>query len=298
MNKASFARLLLLSAIWGASFLFMRIGAPVLGPSWLIFCRVGLAALFLMLIARYIRKSLAVARHWKHFLILGLLNSTVPFLLFAYAAQTISASLLSILNATSPIWAAAIGAVWLRTGLSVKTLAGMALGVAGVAVLAGSETLTLSSGGGLAVAAALAAAMSYGFASNYIKSAVSVDAFSNAHGSLWAATLLTAPLAMQAGSLDAVPSMSVMLAVFALGVVCSGMAYLLFFRLVSDIGPAPALCVTFLIPVFGIMWGVVFLDEVVGWHTLLGCVAVLIGTALVTGFSVSTLLPEKKHGAS
>lgn len=100
MNHASIVRLLSLSAIWGASFLFMRIGAPVLGPALLIFARVGLAALFLLLIGFYVKKSLDVPRHWRHCLMLGLFNSALPFLLFAFAAKTVSASLLSILNAT------------------------------------------------------------------------------------------------------------------------------------------------------------------------------------------------------
>lgn len=118
MNTASLVRLLLLSAIWGASFLFMRIGAPVPGPSTLILARVGLAALFLLVVAMYLKKALNTPPYRKHYLTLGLFNSALPFLLFAYAAQTVSASLLSILNATAPIWAAIIGAIWLRTRIS------------------------------------------------------------------------------------------------------------------------------------------------------------------------------------
>lgn len=289
MTPADLFRLLLLSAIWGASFLFMRIGAPVLGPSLLIFARVGLAALFLLMMAFYLRKTLAVPRHWRHYLVLGLFNSALPFLLFAHAAQTISASLLSILNATAPIWAAVIGAVWLRTPPSFRALAGMVLGVAGVGLLAGVETVGLPDGGLLAVVAGLGAAFSYGVATTYTKTAASVEPFANAHGSMWAATLMLMPLALSAPPLAAPPAPHVVFSVVALGIVCSGVAYLLYFRLVADIGAAPALTVTFLIPVFGILWGVLFLGETVGWHTLVGSLTVLAGTALVTGFSVSSL---------
>lgn len=293
MNIASFTRLLILSAIWGASFLFMRIGVPVLGPSLLIFVRVGLAAIFLLTMAFFLRKTLNTPRNWKHYLVLGLFNSALPFLLFAYAAQTVSASLLSILNATAPIWAAAIAAIWLRSRPSSKALFGMLLGLIGVGLLVGIETVTLPEGGTLAIAAALGAAFSYGIASNYTRAAKSIEPFANAHGSMWAATLMLVPLALQAAPMQAMPRLQVVFSVVALGILCSGIAYLLYFRLIADIGAAPALTVTFLIPVFGILWGTLFLGEHVGWHTLVGCLTVLTGTALVTGFSISAVLPRR-----
>ena len=298
MNTASLVRLLLLSAIWGASFLFMRIGAPVLGPSTLILARVGLAALFLLVVAMYLKKALDTPHHWKHYLTLGLFNSALPFLLFAYAAQTVSASLLSILNATAPIWAAVIGAIWLRTSLSPKVLMGMFLGVVGVALLAKVETLALPSSGVLAIMAGLGAAFSYGIATTYTKSATTVEPFSNAHGSMWAATLILIPFALSAPTITTMPSLHVTLSVITLGVICSGVAYLIYFRLIADLGAASALTVTFLIPVFGILWGVLFLDEKVGWYTFVGGAMILVGTALVTGFKISTVLPKKTQHAS
>jgi drug/metabolite transporter (DMT)-like permease len=292
MNAASLIRLLVLSAIWGGSFLFMRIGAPVLGPTVLVEFRVGLAALFLFGVALFLKKRLNVRAHWQHYLVLGLLNSAIPFLLFGFAAQTLSASLLSILNATSPIWGAIIGAVWARTPLSRRSLVGLMLGVMGVALLVGFDQMTLLPGAGLAIIAALGAAFSYGIASVYAKTAKSVAPFANAHGSMWAAALLILPLVLFF-PVNATPTPNVMLAVIALGVLCSGIAYLLYFRLISDIGAAPALTVTFLIPVFGVLWGGLFLDEIVGWHTILGSVIVILGTALVTGFSPNTLMAKK-----
>lgn len=106
MNTAGLIRLFALAAIWGASFLLLRIAAPVLGPAVLIEGRLLSAALFLFAVALALGKCLKVGQHWRHYLILGLLNSALPFLLLAFAAQTLSASLLSILNATSPIWSA------------------------------------------------------------------------------------------------------------------------------------------------------------------------------------------------
>lgn len=292
MTHASLLRLLALSAIWGASFLFMRISVPALGPAALIEARVALAALFLAAVAIARRRPLALCRHWRHFLILGALNTALPFLLFAFAAQTLSASLLSILNATAPLWGALIGALALRSGLPAKTASGLVLGLAGVALLTGFDESALRPGAGPAIAAALGAALCYAIASSYAKSVEQVEPFANAHGSMWAATLLVAPLFV-AQPAAGMPDATVAAAVVTLGIVCSGVAYLLYFRLVNDIGAAPALTVTFLIPLFGVLWGHLFLDETVGWHTVAGTVVVLAGTALVTGFSPRTLFPGR-----
>lgn len=288
MSAANLLRLIALAAIWGGSFLFMRMGAPVLGPVVLIEFRVGLAAAFLLLVSLVLHKRMYLKELWRHYFVIGLFNSALPFLLFGIAATTLSASLLSILNATSPIWGALIGAVWERQGLPGKKLAGLALGIIGVSVLVGLDKISLQPGAGVAIICALGAAFSYGIATTYAKSAKKVDPFSNAHGSMWAATLIILP-AVPFFPSHATPSMAITLAVLALGVVCSGIAYLLYFRLIADLGATSALTVTFLIPVFGILWGHMVLGEPVSWHTGLGAAVVIAGTALVTGFSPSLL---------
>jgi drug/metabolite transporter (DMT)-like permease len=291
-SPANLFRLLLLSAIWGASFLFIRVGAPALGPVALMEARVLLAAVFLAAVALLLRRPLAWRAHRRHYLFIGLFNSALPFLLFGYAALTLSAGMLSILNATSPLWAALIAAVWRRAPLDRRALAGLALGVAGVALLVGFDRIALKPGAGFAIAASLAAALCYAVASNYTKSARTVEPFANAHGSMWAASLLMAP-ALLAFPPAAPPTADIIAIVGALGVVCSGVAYLLYFRLIDDIGAAPALTVTFLIPLFGTFFGWLFLDEPVGWHTLARGAVVIAGTALVTGFSPRLLVPRK-----
>jgi drug/metabolite transporter (DMT)-like permease len=283
MNTANLLRLFVLAAIWGGSFLFMRIGAPVLGPAVLIEYRVLFAALFLFVVGLVLRKRLDLKAHWKHYLILGFFNSALPFVLFAFAARTLSASVLSVLNATAPMWGALLGAAWSRQRIGARTALGLVCGTAGVALLVGFDSVSTRPGAGAAVTAALLAALSYSIASLYAKSAKSVEPFANAHGSMWAAALFVIPVLPffpQPGQ----PSLGVMGAVLALGVLCSGIAYLLYFRLIAEVGTTSALTVTFLNPVFGILWGALFLGEVVGWYTVAGSAIVLVGTALVTGF--------------
>jgi drug/metabolite transporter (DMT)-like permease len=292
VTTASLFRLLILSAIWGGSFLLIRMGAPALGPVPLMEARVLLAALFLAAVALLLRRPLAWRMHWRHYLVIGLFNSALPFLLFGYAALTLSAAMLSILNATSPLWGALITAAWQRAPLPGRTLGGLALGVAGVGLLVGFDRIALQPGAGFAIAASLAAALCYAVASNYAKSALTVNPFANAHGSMWAASLLLAP-ALLLFPPAAVPAPGMLALVAALGVVCTGVAYLLYFRLIEDIGAAPALTVTFLIPLFGTFFGWLVLDEAVGWHTLAGGAVVIAGTALVTGFSPRMLAPRK-----
>jgi drug/metabolite transporter (DMT)-like permease len=283
MNTANFLRLVLLAAIWGSSFLFLRICAPVLGPTLLIEYRVGFAALFLAAVGWFLKKRLDVRANWKHYLMLGMFNSALPFLLFAFAARTLTASVLSVLNATAPMWGALITAAWSRQRISGRVAAGLLLGTGGVALLVGFDAATARPGAALAVGAALAAALSYSLASAYARTAKSVEPFANAHGSMWAAALLVLPL-VPFFPAPAAPTMGIMAAAMALGVVCSGIAYILYFKLIDDVGPTSALTVTFLNPLFGILWGVLFLGETVGWYTALGAAIVIAGTELVTGF--------------
>ena len=296
MSTANLLRLIFLAAIWGGSFLFMRIAAPVLGAAVLIEYRVLFAALFLAVIGFFLKKKLDLRAHWKHYLILGLFNAALPFLMFGFAARTLSASLLAVLNATTPLWGTLIAAVWSRHMVSGKVILGLALGTCGVALLVGFDHVSSQPGAGIAIAAVLFASFNYGIASNYAKQAKTVEPFANAHGSMWAAALLVLPV-VPFFPAPAEPTIGIMGAVIALGVLCSGVAFLIYFRLIQDVGPSSALTVTFLSPLFGILWGMLFLGETVGWYTFVGAVVVIAGTALVTGFRPSLGFLNKSKAA-
>lgn len=290
---ASFLRLITLAAIWGGSFLFMRIASNPLGPAVLIEARVVFAAITLLLVSIYLKKTLSFSSNAKHYFILGCFNTALPFLCFAYAAQTLNASSLSILNSTAPIWGAIIGAIWTKTALTKKVVLGLCIGIVGVSILVGWDAANIGSEAIVPIFAAIMAAFSYGIASNYAKNAPKIDSFSNAHGSMWASVLLVLPFVPFIPMRED-PTVDIAIAVILLGVVCTGLAYLLYFRLIADLGASSALSVTFLIPVFGIFWGHVFLGEDIGVNTIVGSVMVVTGTMFVTGFSPKALLKRRR----
>ena len=288
MSYLNLTRLILLGAIWGASFLFMRIAVPSFGPPVLIELRLLMAALLLAVVASVTGRRLDWGRHWRHYSIIGAANSAIPFLLFAYAAKTLPASLLSLFNSLAPIFGAIVAALWFRTSVSRSAAIGLGSGVLGVAVLTSDHLMHATVAGNrvvvaLSFGAATLAPVCYAVAGAYIKwKASDSDAFSNAHGSMWASSALALPLALMFMP-SAPPSGIDWFAAAALGVICTGVAYLLYFKLIAELGPMRTLSVSFLIPVFGVLWGAVLLDEPVGWTLLVGGALILLGTALATG---------------
>ena len=172
--------------------------------------------------------------------------------------------------------------------MSLRSVLGLVLGIIGVSILLGFDPIVMQLDNVLPICAVLLAAACYGLTSTYTRHVKSVDPFNNAHGSMWGATLALL-LVVPFFPIQGTPDMGIISAVVVLGVLCSGVAYLLYFRLVKDIGAPSALTVTFLVPVFGVFWGYVFLDETIGWHTLFGALTVVGGTVLVTGFSLKRL---------
>ncbi|HVN77320.1 MAG TPA: DMT family transporter [Thermoanaerobaculaceae bacterium] len=283
MKPRDAVELLVLAALWGGSFLFMRIAAPSFGPVPLIELRVGIAALALLPVAALRGGLGAIRRHAAAIAVVGTINSALPFSLLAFSTLSVTAGFASVLNATAPLFGAVVAFVWLRDRLSAVRVAGLAVGFGGVVVLVWGHASFKPGGSGMAVAAALVATLLHGIAANYAKKRLTaVDPLAIAAGSQVAAALVLAPVAAWEWP-RANPPAGAWLAVVALALGCTAAAYILYFRLIAHVGPARAIAVTFLIPVFGIVWGVVFLGEAVTSQTLAGCAVILGGTALATG---------------
>jgi len=283
MTPRSLVELVLLAALWGASFLFMRVAAPELGPLPLAALRVGLAAAVLLPVLAARGGFGALRGRLGPVLVVGLLNSALPFALFSYAALSLTAGLSSILNATTPLWGGLVAHLWLKDRLTPGRVLGLAIGFGGVAFLVWGRASFKPGGGGLAVAAVLTATLSYGLAASYAKRRlVGIDALASSFGSLAASTLLLAPLAALTWPAGPV-SAKAWAAVVVFAVLCTALAYVIYFRLIAAVGPARAIAVTFLIPAFAILWGALFLDEPLTGRMLAGALIVVAGTALATG---------------
>jgi drug/metabolite transporter (DMT)-like permease len=283
MRPRDLIDLILLAALWGGSFLFMRYAAPAFGPLALIWLRVAIAALCLMPLL-VLRRQLGALRDYRlGIVVVGIFGSALPFVLIAWAMLSITAGLASILNATVPIFTALIAAVWLRERLGASRAAGLAVGFAGVLLLAADQADFKPGGSGWAIVAMLLATLSYGLAANLTRQLLGgVSALVSAAGSQVVAAILLLPFAVWFWP-TVQPDLMAWLAAIALGVGCTALAFLLFFRLIANVGAARAVTVTFLIPLFGILWGSLLLAEKLDAGMLVGGVIVVFGTALATG---------------
>lgn len=277
----------LLAAIWGSSFLFMRLGAQEFGAIPTAGLRVSIAALFLgpLLLWRGLWPQLA--RHWKKIFFIGLLNSAIPFACFSFALLSISTGLSAILNATVPLFGAVIAWLWLKDRPHGLRILGLLIGFAGVALLAWDKASFKPGASGLAtgwaVLACLTACLCYGISASYTKRYLSgLPSLVTATGSQFGATLGLALPTLWLWPTRA-PGSTAWLALLAVGVLCTGVAYILYFRLIENVGPARSLTVTFAIPVFAVIYGVIFLGEVVSLWMLLCAAIIVCGTALSAG---------------
>jgi drug/metabolite transporter (DMT)-like permease len=277
----------LLGAIWGSSFLFTRLVVVEFGAVPTAAARIAIAAAFLipLLWARGLAPTLR--QHWKPIFAIGVFNSGLPFLCFAFALLSITTGLSAILNATVPLFGAVVAWIWLKDRPTVSRMAGLVIGFAGIALLAWDKASFKPDASGIApgwaVLACLLATICYALAANAAKRYLTgLPALVTATGSMLGATsaLVLPAVWFWPGRM---PSVQAWLSLLVLGVVCTGIAYVLYFRLIERAGPARAVAVTFLVPVFAVLYGAVFLDEAVtGWMLICGAV-ILCGTALSAG---------------
>ena len=281
MRRSDAIRLVALSAIWGSSFIFIRVLAPVLGPILTVTTRVLIGGAVLVAYCRIIGLDAEVGRHWRQYAVIGIVNSTLPFMLFAFAALYLPASYSVILNSTAPLFTALWAIPLLNESLTHTKLVGLVAGAAGVVLVSRAGPVVPDSWFWIAVLACLGATTCYALSSIYMKKrAANLKPLAIAGWSQIFAALAMAPLvpfAQPSAPLTPLIAFNVlMLAVF-----CSSIAYVLYYRLIADIGPTRALTMAFLMPVFGMVWGALFLGEPITLPMIAGCALIIGGATAV-----------------
>jgi drug/metabolite transporter (DMT)-like permease len=283
LRPRDLVELVALAALWGGSFLFMRVAVPAFGPLALVLMRVAGASLLLVPLLAARGELGAMRKHWRPIAVVGLLNSALPFLCFAYAALSINAGLSAIFNSATPLFAAVVAWLWLGDRMTPMRVAGLAIGFAGVLWLGWDKADFRPGGSAWAVFACLLATVSYGISPSIAKRHLgSVPPLAVAAGSQVAASIFVAVPAFLAWPVVA-PSPNAWLMAALLALLGTGLAYILYFRLIAHAGPANAVAVTYLVPIFAVLWGDLFLGERLTLALALGCAVIFVGTALATG---------------
>lgn len=283
MRRRDLADLVLLAALWGASFMFMRVAAPQFGAFPLMSLRTGIAAAVLLPFALRGAGAAELRANAAPIAWIGLVNSALPFALLGYAMQSLSAGFTAILNATSPFWGAIVAFLWIGERLGRLRVAGLLIGFAGVLVLVLSRHGVVAGESPWPLLAALLATALYGFSAVAArKHLADVGPLTGAAGSQLFATMMLLPFAIIRWP-QTPPDARAWTSTVLLGVFATGLGYVLFFRLIARVGASRAIAVTFLIPVFGMFWGALFLGEAITAGMLLGTATILFGTALTTG---------------
>ncbi|VVO05992.1 DMT family transporter [Pseudomonas fluorescens] len=296
MNPVDILRMLALSAIWGASFLFMRIIAPEIGTIPTAFFRVSIAAGGLLVILALMRISWDFRGKFKTVLLLGVINSGIPATMYSVAAQVLPAGYSAIFNATTPLMGVLIGGVFFSEKLTPAKIAGVCLGLFGVGILTRAGPVAFDLELLMGALACLLATTCYGFAGflarRWLDQQGGLDSRLSALGSMLGATLFLLPL-FGYNAISQPPASwggwNVWLSLLGLGLVCTAFAYILYFRLLSSIGPVKSMTVTFMIPPFGVLWGALFLDEPLSMAHVYGSVLIAGALWLVLKPTVATV---------
>ena len=283
MKITDLIKLIALAAIWGSSFIYMRILAPVIGAIPTANLRVLIAGIVLTLYLKAIKFDSNWKKNGLQYLLIGLIGSGIPFSLFSYAALTIPASYEVILNSTAPMFGALFAWIWLNEKMTMLKVAGLILAALGCGIVVNIGAANITIPFILSVLACLLAAICYGLTGIYVKKfAKDLKPKAIAGGSQLMIGLMMIPFSLlQRPKLASLADPKILFCVLALALICSAIAYLLYYQLLTDVGPTKALTVTFLMPIFGIFWGALFLHEMITIQMICGTVIILIGTWLV-----------------
>ena len=297
MRPADLVRLVALAAMWGASYLFMRHAVPYLGPVPMILLRVVVGGLILLAWVTAMRGSVGWAAHWPAFLFVGAIGLAVPFVLIAEALTVIDASTAAILNALAPLFASIVAAIWIRDPLTPAKISGIALCLLGTAVLVGWTPMPMTARELLAASFSIAATALYGYTIVFTKVKLKgASPIGTSAGTLLMAAVALAPFAFFTPlphGLAAVTPLA-WASVAGLAIISTAIAFILYYRLIADVGPVKAITVTLLVPIFGMIWGVLFLGEPVTPGRIAGCLIILAGCSLILGL---VRLPARKAAA-
>ena len=266
---------------WGSSFLFIKVSAPEVGPITLVFSRLLIASLILspFFITRQHLQN--IREDFPSILFLACINASVPFYLFSRAAIDLNAGTMSVLNGTTPLFAFIIASLWLKLGSNFTQLLGIVIGIFGLFIFVGYESLEFSL---FALVLCLLASFSYAFSSNYIFTTKEIDATYLASMTLLVATFLVFPFTFLESGLHFSHQNEVLLSVFLLGFLCTGLAYMGYVILIKRVGPVKASTVVLIVPVSGMLWANLFLNEVITYTMLVGCLLIITGVGLINFF--------------
>jgi drug/metabolite transporter (DMT)-like permease len=281
MSTSLLLRLVVLAMIWGGSFLFMRLAVPEFGAGITAAGRLALSALALAAFAAVQGARIEWRRHWKAYLWIGALSASIPFLLFAFTAKHLPAGYSAVLNATVPLFAVLLGWYLHKQRPSVSKFVGVVVGMLGVATIARFGTVTLTALTFLSFAAGLGAAALYAVGAAELRRLfANVDPVVAATGSQLGAALWLAPIFVVEPPTH-MPPLTPLLALAALGLICTAVAFVMYFRILREAGPERGTTVTFMVPVFAQIWGALFLGEHITWAIVIGLGLVLFAVALV-----------------
>ncbi|HZG14885.1 MAG TPA: DMT family transporter [Candidatus Bathyarchaeia archaeon] len=291
MKTKDMGALFALAALWGASFLFIRIASPALGPLLTIQVRVTIAAVTLLIYMFLIGQKTQFKQRWKKYLIIGALNASIPFTLIASASLHLNASMLAIINSMTPLFTALVVWGWMKEKVSTKKWMGIFVGITGVIILVGWSPMPFTSRVIVAIMLSILSTVSYGFAGVYAKKAFDgVPPLSVAFGQQMGATLLLIPFTLfnLPESTSAITPV-VIVSVVGLALLCTAVGYLLYFYLITSVGPTKTLSVTFMIPLFGMAWGVVFLHEPNSIGMIVGLLVILSSIFLISDIQMQRI---------
>jgi drug/metabolite transporter (DMT)-like permease len=274
---------ILVAAIWGTSFMFQRLAVGDFGSLALTLGRVASATLFLLPFLHFKGLWKDYRAQWWHISVVGILSCAVPFLCYAFALQHIASGLAGILNATVPLFGAVIAWIWLGDKPNFSRSIGLAIGFGGIVMLSLSKANFSLNASGWAVLACLVATLCYGLSATYVKRHLTgVHPIAIATGSQISATIVLLPAGVWAWPATS-PSTTAWLAMLAVGILCTGIAYILYYQLIEKIGPSRTMPLTFVIPVFAVVIGALVLGETITLAMVIWGGVILLGTSLATG---------------